>query len=250
MSTCICDGSYAAPWHSKGVMWCWRCNAPAGKILEPKRKSRVEPFVPLVLPPKLCELTKEYWEANRPWINLSYDLVVKYGFYIGKIYEAVYLVMPITRRGFTVSFSARLLEKDRDDLRKYCLPKGIHKEYWLSSDNLSEGNLVFIAEGIADAAYLSQLGNSVALCGSHYSGEIDNLLRDKICVIMMDHDAEGFGQTSSCLIRSYLDQKDIKSWILSPYPKNDPTDLTAEEIQSRLRDMEKGLNILKLFKDV
>lgn len=259
MRNCLCGSdSYVTYWPDKGLYWCWRCKAPAGAA--PQKKTPAKKPMIEKMPEAVERLTARKWNKCRPWPKFPFELVEKFGFYLANLkgrvmvkdewqgYEGVYLVMPVTRlidspvKGkkaseVAVSFSARLIAGS-DDAPKYVIPSDVTKHYWISSPTLGKkGSVVFMCEGIADAAYLTPLGESMGLLGLNYDGILNNLLKDKTVVIALDGDF--MGAATSTRLASYCSLVAQKAVILPLGAGKDPTDFTHDQ----LKKMVKGIGV-------
>ncbi len=194
-------------------MW-WEYGVPNA---EPKPKKKFKPL------PLHYYLTEETWKRYRPkgWSRIPFKIAKKYGWYISVTTTGEYLVMPILRASRPVFESARRLTGDGS---KYIYPKGVDKHVWLSG---KIGNVALIAEGVADAAYLSQLGSSIALLGSFVGPEVVTLTKKKgvSTLLLFDGDIKGREAT-------------IKALTLLPWAKpvflpedKDPTDLSLNALR-------------------
>jgi DNA primase len=164
-----------------------------------------------------------------PWPRIDASLVKKYGWYVAELYGRDVLVMPIYRGGRPVFYSGRVIGEQLTKF-KYTYPAGYAKVHWLSSDNLSESDTVFVAEGAADAAYLSNVGASIGLLGMHYDGSLNHLLEGKKIIVAMDGDYAGV--IGGIRVGSQLPG----SPRIFTLPSKDPTDYTPQDIEALLRD--------------
>ena len=250
MKMCSCGtDAYSTLWAEKGILWCWKCKSAAGIGSEPRKtvlkKAKVDR-----MPDKIEELSARKWNKIRPWKKVGFDLVERFGFYLSELhgrvklkngnfadYSGVYLVMPVTREGEQILFSARLIDGN-EHAPKYVIPTNIQKNYWLSDTPkllTKQKLLVFLCEGIADAAYLSPLGFSVGLLGVNYDGSLDTCLQDQRVVIAFDGDATGATQSTKLACDLYnRGIKDVHILILKD--NADPTDFSYYELGEMLTD--------------
>jgi len=145
------------------------------------------PEEPFVLPVESRPLLTTDWLGR--WSNITPDMAKKYHWYVAEIHGLEYLVMPITRGGKVVFYSARALDKKA--LKKYHYHQGAKREYWLSDERL-ERSPIFICEGVADAVALSHYGSSVGLLGGFYDGRLDGLLKGRKVIVAFDGDFQGY----------------------------------------------------------
>jgi len=240
---CSCGSdAYVTYWAEKGLNWCHKCKSPAG--IAPiaaavKKKPKIDR-----MPDKVEDLTARKWNKVRPWKNIPFSCADKFGFYLAALhgrvrqekdsfvnYDGMYLIMPIFRGGEAVSFSARLLAGG-DHSPKYVIPTNVQKSYWLSKEPL-KAKTVFVCEGIADAAYLSEIGDSVALLGVNYDGSLDDALRSKSVIIALDGDTIGAVQGMK-LAYSLSDRGCKGVRILPLAPGTDPTDYSHDALKKLL----------------
>jgi DNA primase len=201
-----------------GLDFCLQC-----KQYIPKEEIKDE--LPLVMPPRIYEITEKLWKITAPWPLIPFHLVEKYGWYVSYLNSHQYLIMPIWRNGSAAYYSARLLDADPQAL-KYQYPKGVKKLYWISSDELASP--VIITEGVADGVYCSQFGSSVAVLGSYYNNSLDDLLTGKHIVLCFDADAPGM--VAAMRIATQLKVAKTVKLIVLPY-KKDPTDLEPSKLK-------------------
>jgi 5S rRNA maturation endonuclease (ribonuclease M5) len=181
----------------------------------------------ITLPPNIYGIDQAFWKAINPWPLMPYEIAHKFEWYVSLIYGARYLVMPVLIKDKPVFYSARLLEKGRP-LPKYTTPEGVGKTYWTHLDKRDK--TIFLAEGIADAAYLSQLGSSVAVLGSYYDGSLDALLKNKRLIIVMDGDARGV-EAAFKIAQSFKKKGHVNVNAVILPSGQDPTDLTKAQLK-------------------
>lgn len=155
------------------------------------------------------------------------------------IYNREYLVMPIYRPDVSsepVFYSARCLTdcKHSDGFvpPKYSYPLNRKKEIWRSWDFAGESasvpinKHVLVGEGVADAVWLSQLGPSVALLGSH--GDLDRPF-----ILVLDGDERGitaaFDIVQTAKRKGLVDAKTV----VLPHDL-DPTDVSVKDLQKMI----------------
>lgn len=257
MKSCCCaSDSYVTYWPDKGLYWCWKCKAPAGAA--PQKKAPTKKPMIDKMPKEVERLTARKWNKCRPWPKFPFELVEKFGFYLSNLsgrvvtkgewvdYAGVYLVMPVTRlidstgkgkkaKETAVSFSARLIDGP-EHAPKYVIPSDVQKHYWISSPTLGKkGSVVFICEGIADAAFFTLLGEAIGLLGLNYDGILNNLLESKTVVIAMDGDF--MGAATSTRLASYCSLVADKSVILPFGAGKDPTDFTHGQLKKMIKEI-------------
>ncbi len=214
---------------SVGLMWwCFDCK----QYFMPEKKEKGVPS-PVAMPPVIFGITERLWKDIAPWSLMPFKIVEKYGWYISMLHGHQYLIMPIIRKKQAVFYSARLLDKVKG-VKKYDYPKDATKAYWLSTETFR--NPVFIAEGVADSAYLSLLGSSVGLLGNYYDGSLDEHLKNKHVIIALDNDAVGF--TSAVRILKKMMQITFHAAILQLPAGADPTDVKLPELKKMVRKLE------------
>jgi hypothetical protein len=145
------------------------------------------PVEPFVLPSPSRPLRTTDWLER--WPAVKSDMAKKYHWYVAEINGYEYLVMPITREGTAIFYSARSL--DTRAPKKYHYPAGIKRNYWLSDDQLAR-QPIFLCEGVADAVALSSYGSSVGLLGGSYDGSLNSLLKSKKVIVAFDGDFSGY----------------------------------------------------------
>lgn len=169
-------------------------------------------------------------QGSTGWMNIPLKIVLKYGWYISVIGMDDYLVMPVTRKKLNVFYSSRRLTNNGGPKYKYP-PCGMDcKRVWTSSDVL--GDPVALAEGVADAAYVSELLDSIALMGSFLSQEVFDLVKGRTVLVMMDGDMKGIGATTKIL--QELKGAKIVIPVFMPEEK-DPTDLSYTKILREIK---------------
>jgi hypothetical protein len=160
----LCGHAYARRLNVKEML-CSAC----GAIFSANAKIHPEDEAGLVMPPVIYAMNEQMWKLHRPWPLIPVRMAIKFGWYFTLLHGVLYLVMPIVWKGRKpVSFSARKLEPEKLGL-KYIVPKGRIRRAWLSESSTallgSYGNIgmliergaKYVAEGVADAAWLSQL---------------------------------------------------------------------------------------------
>lgn len=257
MKNCLCGSdSYVTYWPDKGLYWCWKCKAPAGAA--PQKKAPTKKPMIDKMPDEAEKLTARKWNKCRPWPKFPFELAERFGFYLANLkgrvlfkdnwesYEGVYLVMPVTRLidhpakrkkayEVAVSFSARLIDGP-EHAPKYVIPSDVQKHYWISSPTLGKkGSVVFMCEGIADAAYLTPLGEAMGLLGLNYDGILNKLLEGKTVVIAMDGDF--MGAATSTRLASYCSLVADKALILPLGAGKDPTDFTHGQLKKMVKEI-------------
>jgi hypothetical protein len=152
----------------------------------------------------------------------------KYGWCVAEINGYEYLVMPITRGGQAIFYSARSLD-DRAS-KKYHYPAGVKRNYWLSDDQLAR-QPIFLCEGVADAISLSTYGSSVGILGGFYDGRLNDLLKGRRVVVAFDGDFQGYClgvQVASkiagiCQVSTHI------------VPRKDPTEWSIGDLEGVLK---------------
>lgn len=242
---------YWSLWEEKGLLRCWKCGATTKASNYHKEKKEKE-YMPVIMPVEAggFRLNKTFWDDYNPWKNFPLSLTKKFGFYLSFLIGwnnisgpewhysfgihdpyALYLIMPVFKNKNTVSYSARMLAELNSGFGKYVIPKNVKKEYWTSVNPKKFGKKVFISEGIADGAYLSQLGSSIALLGSSYDGSLNEHLEGKEIYVVFDGDIAGKklvwnvvkALPSSSITRIVQLDKD-----------KDPTDYTLPQLKKKI----------------
>jgi len=213
MAGCTCGtDAYWGKWK------CFKCGASVGvgKMVEKEYKKVTLPTrVRTVAPVDIAH-----------WKHLSIGVSDVCGFYIGRILGSEFIVMPVYRGTQAVFYSARRITGEG---KKYLTSPGAKKEYWVSNPTLT-GRFVLIAEGIADAAHLSELASSVALMGMNYDGSLDTILAGKHIIVVLDGDEAGrFG---SFQIAKALKNRQVNIVMLT----GDPTDYSINELRKMITD--------------
>lgn len=236
------------------------CNHPYVKRLAPdafvcldcgtviKPEGKVYETGPLSMPPFVFQLTEQYWKDRNPWPSITREMALKYHWYGSMIYNREYLVMPVYDHAISsepVFYSARCLtECGRSDINmfvapKYSTPENRKRVMWKSWEfetleatvetwadaveaYLNSKRYILVGEGVADAVWLSQIGPSVALLGSH--GELTQPF-----ILVLDGDERGINaafQIAQDAKRAGL--VDAKTVTLPPGA--DPTDVSVKEL--------------------
>lgn len=220
----MCDHAYVHKFAPDKLI-CWTCGAIIS-VNEKKQKKEI------VLPPRIYDITPPLWEQIRPWPLMPFSVVKKYDWYISMLFGADYLVMPVVRDGKPMFYSARRLPSYvyglTGNARKYLCPKDVGKVYWQSKRKLTEP--ILISEGIADAAYLSQLSSSVALLGPYYDGSLNKQLDGKLCLIVMDGDEPGV-EAAFSIDQSLRREGHVKLNVVMLPTGKDPTDLVLNSLR-------------------
>lgn len=201
-----------------GTFVCIEC----GNIVQ-QQSGKVYDTGPLTMPPVVYLMTEDYWKAKNPWPLMPFSIAKKYGWYGSTIYGREYLVMPVFKQGEgPVFYSARCLEPGCPKKYKYQTPENRQRVMWRSGP-ARKGRYVLLGEGIADAAYLSQLAVSCGLLGSH--GEI----ADERIITILDGDVKGiesaFAIAQARRRKGLLDTKAV----ILPAGK-DPTDFRLDDL--------------------
>jgi DNA primase len=188
--------------------------------------------MPLVMPPRIYELSDKLWNRINPWGGIPLQLAKKYGWYVTQDNFGIRLVMPIFRKGEPVFYASRDLTGNA--YLKYTYPKGVEKQVWISKDKLVSP--VVLTEGIADAVYASQVFPSVvALLGNYLMESVIPLLVGKVVVVMLDGDIRGFEGTAR-IVQGLLRKGIAVTPVYLPEGK-DPTDLTLEQLRQHKRSL-------------
>lgn len=205
------------------AMVCLECNAVI------KKQGKLYDTSPLQMPPVIFDLTPEFWEQIKPWPRMPFKIARTFGWYVSMLYGRFYLVMPVFEKGKgPVFYSARCVVwggQDCPKKYKYTTPENRERKMWASG---GKGKYVLVGEGVADAAYLSQIAPSVALLGSY--GELS--LRKPLLV--MDGDAKGI--EAAFRIMQLLRKKGVVAGnVVTLPPGKDPTDLTLEQLRRLIK---------------
>jgi hypothetical protein len=170
-----------------------------------------------------------------PWYNIPLTVSRKFKWYTTEFDGIPFLVLPVYRDSKMVFWTSRNLKSDDP---KYISAPGVKKQYWLSGEDYPTKDL-FICESIADAAYMSQIGQSVGLMGTKYDGSLDNWMKSaRRIVIAFDGDA--IGRVQGMVLARYLsDQKIGKKVLMLPTPiGKDPVDMQIQELEEVIRGLE------------
>lgn len=227
MSLCQCNGqSYWSELPGGTAIYCFGCQqtfpSTGPGALESGSMVIDRPAEPLAFPSPSRPLRITDWVER--WPAVTPELAGKYHWYVAEIHGFEYLVMPITREGKVVCYSARALDKGAP--KKYHYQKGAKKEYWLSDDTL-ERSPIFLCEGAADAVALSTYGSSVGVLGGVYDGRLDDLLKGRRVVVAFDGDFQGY-----CLgVQVASKIAGICHVSFGMVRGKDPTELTREEVE-------------------
>lgn len=186
-------------------------------------KATKQNTLPLVMPPVLYMLDKYVWKSWNPWPRIPFSVAEKYGWYGSVIGMDDYLVMPVFRNKLPVGYSARRITDNGG--KKYTVPTGRIKYPWQSRDKLIPP--VLVGEGVADAAYLSQLANSVALLGTYGSFEFP-------VITVMDGDDAGIA-SSFRIVQEQKKNGFVESQAVL-LPGGDPTDYDVQELRRMIFD--------------
>ncbi len=193
-----------------------------GRLLELHGKNR-DKDKPLVMLPHLYTFDNYTWSKWNPWPLIPLRIAEKYGWY-GSVHGMDdYLVMPIFRNGLPVNYSARRITNNGG--KKYLVPADRTRYMWQSTDKLTPP--VLVGEGVADAAWLSGIRNSVALLGN--SGDLDMPL-----VIMLDGDSKGI--EGAFRIFENQRKRGLFGSSVVVLSAGDPTDYTIQELKQIIRD--------------
>ena len=220
----MCEHAYAIP-QGNGFKFCLSCKATVPCDDEPAEPQQ------LVMPPKIFEITERLWTQRAPWPLISFELAKKYQWYFSFLGTTEYLIMPVLKNSEAIYYSARIMNPDATK-SKYLYPKGVKRSYWTSKD-IFESNEVMICEGVADAVYCSNLGDSVAILGSYYNGSLDNSLRGRSVYLVLDGDSAGIIASVRICAQIRPIAKSVKVVVLPN--KKDPTDLEVDELRSLIK---------------
>jgi hypothetical protein len=180
------------------------------------------------LPPEIFGISERLWKTVSPWPLMPFETAKKYGWYITIIGLDDYLVMPIWRNGEAVFYSARNLSNNGGP--KYNYQKGAKREYWTSRDTMESP--IVICEGVADAAYVSNVADSIALLSNYYNNSLNSTLAGKRVIVALDGDTVGI--TSAFTIAKQLKGL-VKSVSVVTLPDGlDPTDLELPALKELL----------------
>lgn len=222
----MCVHAYRKP--TGGLLWfCYDCR----QMFIPQTTAKMEAAA-IAMPPVIWDITERLWQEIRPWPLMPFKIVKRYGWYISMLHGHQYLIMPIVRNKQAVFYSARLLDKVKG-AKKYDYPSGATKTCWLSNEKLLSP--VFMAEGVADAAYLSLVGSSVAVLGNYYGGSLDEQLTGKRVIIALDGDAVGF--TSAVRIADKIRKIASHVNVLQLPDNADPTDIELPQLKKMIKKL-------------
>lgn len=208
------------------------CFACGGAIpLLAQRKQEKQDFLQLMMPGEV-DMFAFMFEMYNPWKNIPLEIAEKYGWYFAEFSGGLRLVMPVWRGDDPVFYSARLV--GNGDGLKYMTPHRVKKHYWISTDDVGfpEEPPIFFCEGVADAAYMSLFGSSVALLGVGYDGSLDEVIKDRKVVICFDGDVVGRLQANR--LGNDLTKLTKCAKILILDEGTDPTDLTPDQMKKKI----------------
>lgn len=229
---CVCNSDAYHSWYAKvQKTYCFRCSAYVDSQVIGEHTDLCVENLPLNIPDVLGYAS----HSDLPWPNITGDVDIRYRWYISILQEKKFLVLPVYRNGKMVFWTARNLESDDP---KYLSAHGSKKQYWLSSEHYPTGDL-FIAESIADACYMSQLGQSMALLGTNYNGKLDSWMKSANRIIIA-FDGDAVGKIQGMQLARYLSDMKIGNKVyLLPIPMNlDPVDLDFQELQKLIKGLD------------
>lgn len=221
-----CKHAYLKPL-APGKMLCSDC----GTIVE---VSKISPQkeAGLIVPPEIFDMSQAWWIEYRPWKLIPYKLVKQFKWYRSLLHGVEYLVMPIYEQDTMVSYSARKMWDSAPGL-KYDVPKGRKRRVWFSSSSMallgSYGNIremvgsfkpLYVAEGIADAAYLSQLP------------------APKRWTIVMDGDVKGV--EAAFRMQQEFKRLGVFPAVVILKPGDDPTDVPLPKLRKLIKEQTGG----------
>jgi hypothetical protein len=225
---CICNSDAYHSWYAKvQKTYCFRCGAYVDSEILAGHEEECLPNMPLTIPDVLGS-PSQYDLDKLEWHNLPISLAIENNWYISTIKGTDYLVLPVYRNSKMVFWTARNLDKKGEP--KYLSAHGSRKHYWLSDEQYPTGDL-FIAESIADACYLSQLGQSVGLLGTSYNGSLDNWMKSASRIIIA-FDGDVVGRIASLTLAKYLCENKIckRVSILAVETGKDPVDINLDTL--------------------
>lgn len=198
-----------------GKLLCLEC----GEVIE--KQIKVYDTSVLQMPPVIYGITEALWNQIKPWPLMPFALVKKYGWYVSFLYGRQYLIMPVFRNKKPVFYSARCLEKCEKRF-KYSYPENREKAPW-KSPKKGRSKYVLVGEGLADAAYMSQLATARALLGSY--GELPEHV-----IIIMDGDIKGI-EAAFRIVQTMRKQGIVDALTVMLPPGKDPTDMPLAELR-------------------
>lgn len=228
---CICNSDAYHSWYGKvQKTYCFRCSAYVDSETIGEHTDLCVENLPLNIP-DVFGLPEQ---DDILWLNIPVALARKVGWYLTRLQEKKFLVLPVYRDGKMVFWTARNLESGEP---KYLSAHGSKKQYWLSDEHYPTGDL-FICEGIADAVYMSQIGQSMALLGTNYNGKLDSWMRSANRIIVA-FDGDAVGRIHGMQLARELSDKQIgKRVFLLPIPMNlDPVDLKLDQLQNLIKEL-------------
>lgn len=211
-----CNHAYKIP-QADGKFFCLSCQT---EVTAPKGLAdRVES-----MPPVAFKLTRERWLSLRPksWPYITLEMAVQAGWYLSFFGESEYVVMPVSRNGQQLTYSARIVDGDGD---KYKSPYAVKKYHWISDESFSSPFVLF-GEGIADGVALAEFGTGVGICGSYYDGTLNEKVRGKEVFIALDPDVPGVIAAA----RLFHDLLPYAANIHPVHLPADPPELTREDL--------------------
>lgn len=233
MKTCECGTNAYHSWYEKKQKtFCFKCNHYVDSEILGVHEEECLPNEPVRMP----DILGLPDQSDIPWKNISPEMARHYGWYVSILKEGgKFLVLPVYRNGKMVFWTARNLDKTGEP--KYLGAHGSRKAYWLSDEQYPTGDL-FIAESIADACYLSLLGQSVGLLGTSYNGSLNNWMKSATKIIIC-FDGDIAGRVASLTTAKYLRDNSIcKRVYILPIPiGKDPNDLEIGELKELVQEL-------------
>jgi hypothetical protein len=198
---------------------------------------------PLEMPPFVYQITEDYWRHNNPWPSITRGMALYYRWYGSVIFGRQYLVMPVYDATQTpVFFSARCLrevadckfmdEKGKVRVSKYYTPVNRRRVMWKSwifdDDPEPVEDVLLVGEGVADAAWLSNLAPSVALLGTE--GKLDRPF-----ILLLDGDGPGI-EAGFEIIEEAKSRGIVESKTVILPANSDPTDWSVPSLRAMIEE--------------
>src|SRR3989304_2484470 len=222
----MCNHPYKIYFQSLKSGYCFDCNSTLSDALF--IKSEQKEYKNVIMPPMFEAFTEERWRQLSPWPYLDYEAAKSFYVYFGCLYSQEYIILPVLdEKEKPIFYQARSLDKNVKKSGKYISAPGVKKMYWISYPII---HCVpwFICEGIADAIYMSQFGNSVGLMGLDYDGSLDHLLDDSKVYMCLDSDIPGY--LAGLYISTLL--KNSKVTFINLPAGKDPVDIPIKEMSN------------------
>jgi len=227
----LCKHNYKVYFKATDTFWCFDCKTLLSSAWFPKVETKK--YKKLIgMPPIFEDFTSGRWYELSPWSHISYQLAKNNMFYFGCLYDKEYIILPVLRSGNPVFYQARSIDKNINKKYKYMGPKGVAKQAWFSQKQNINGP-IFICEGIADAVYMSQFGNSMAIMGLNINSETELLIKEyDTAVLCLDNDFPGDIAALSIALQL---RKYMRIYYLSLEKGKDPTEYSFTDMEKLIK---------------